>query len=77
MGKWRNINMIDIRTVHINQLSDYDNLLSFIRKSHINSETIKELKNYLGLKCNKIIVEFPYADKRSKSIFNDRCKRLL
>ena len=41
MGKWRNINMIDIRTVHINQLSDYDNLLSFIRKSHINSETIK------------------------------------
>ena len=61
--------MIDIRTVYINGLSDYDNLLSFIRKSHINSETIDELKQYLGLKCNKIIVEFPYADKDYLSTF--------
>jgi len=61
--------VIDIRTVYINGLSDYDNLLSFIRKSHINSETIDELKQYLGLKCNKIIVEFPYADKDYLSTF--------
>lgn len=61
--------MIDVRIVYINQVSDYNNLLTFIRKSHINSETVDELKQYLGLKCNKLIVEFPYADKDYLSTF--------
>lgn len=61
--------MIDLRIVKINSLADYDVLLSFIKKTHINDETISEIKQYIGGKCNKIIVESPYADKDYLSTF--------
>ena len=61
--------MIDLRIVNINRLDDYDGLLSFIKKTHINHETVNEIKQYIGLKCNKIIVENPYADKDYLSTF--------
>ena len=55
--------MICIRTIRLRELKDYDKLLDCIKNTHINEETIAELKNYVGLKCDKIIVENPYADK--------------
>lgn len=61
--------MIDIRTICINSLSDYDKLATFIKNTHINQETILELKHYIGLKCDKISVENPYAEKDYLSTF--------
>lgn len=61
--------MIELRNISINVIDDYDQLLTFIRSTHINQETVNELKQYLGLKCNRIVVESPYSDKDYLSTF--------
>lgn len=57
MGKWRNINMIDIRTVHI-----YNN-------DYFGFVTLRPT----AIKKNRANISTPFIASRSKSIFNDRC----
>lgn len=61
--------MITTRLIKITKLDDYNKLQSFIRKTHIDKESIEEIKSYIGLKCNRVHVEFPYADKDYLSTF--------
>lgn len=55
--------MIFLKKIFINSINDYEQLKNNIRNTHISQETIEELKYYIGLKCNKILIENPYSDK--------------
>lgn len=61
--------LIAIKPLIISKLSDYEKLKSIIKKTHINDDAIEEMKKYIGLKCNKVIIEYPYADKDYLSTF--------
>lgn len=55
--------MIALRNIYIRKIEDYENLKNCILNTHISQETIEELKYYIGLSCNRILIESPYAEK--------------
>lgn len=79
--------MITLLEIYINDLSDYDSLLIYVRSDLVDDEVIRVLKEYVGLRANKVIVEFPYFDNEYLSnyyphysqkfkIFSKECCRL-
>ena len=55
--------MIDFAKLLIKQLDDYDQLLDIIDDTHIDEGVIIYLKEYIGLKCKAMLIEYPYYEK--------------
>ena len=55
--------MIIYKIINIKNVNDYFQLKTCISGTHIDNDVINELAYYIGLKCDKIAVESPYADK--------------
>lgn len=55
--------MIEFKELEIQSLIDYDKLFELIHKEVIDDQTVQTLKSFLGLKCDRIIIEYPYHDK--------------
>lgn len=55
--------MIEFNELLIRSLDDYDILFERINKEAIDDQVVHTLKTFLGLKCNRIIIEYPYHDK--------------
>lgn len=55
--------MIDSYLIQINSPADFNKLKDKIKSSHIDDDTIGELKHFLGEKCDMIRIENPYSDK--------------
>lgn len=58
-----------------------------IKRTHIDEKTIEFLKKYIGSRCNKILVEYPYSDRdylssvyvyyiKSNKLIDKSCYRL-
>lgn len=54
--------MIELSKIDIKNPGDYDKLNGVILSGYINPKVIDELKERIGLRCNKIYVEYPYYD---------------
>lgn len=55
--------MIEFKVVEINNREAYDTTLKqSIPESHIDDDVIEKLKKYLGTRCDKIEIEYPYYD---------------
>ena len=55
--------MIDFAKIQIRKKDDYNQLLDIIDETHIDEEVVECLKKYVGLKCNSILIEYPYYEK--------------
>lgn len=55
--------MIDFAKIQIRQRDDYNQLLDIIDETHIDEEVVECLKKYIGLKCDSILIEYPYYEK--------------
>lgn len=55
--------MIHARIINIESENDYDQLYSYIPSTHVDCSTIEELKCYIGNRADRIIIEYPYADR--------------
>ena len=55
--------MIILNSIKIQSLNDYQKLKNGISGSHIDNVVIDEISHYIGLKCNKLIIENPYSDR--------------
>ena len=63
--------MIDYNIVDITKLKDYDLLISAINNPlYINKVLVDELKDRIGLKCKRIIIESIYRDFDFSSIYS-------
>lgn len=63
--------MISYKELHIQGLQDYDLLhkeLEILRPNANHLHLIKELKDRIGLKCKKIVIEQPYRDADFSSV---------
>ena len=55
--------MIDFGKVQIKSLNDYDQLLEIIDDTHIDAGVVSILKEYIGTKCDVLLIEYPYYEK--------------
>lgn len=55
--------MINIEKVDIFSIDDYENLRTKVNEEYLHKKFIEELKSRVGLKVNKILIEYPYYDK--------------
>lgn len=55
--------MICFDEVKIEVIDDYFNLNEVISNELIDEDVIRRLQDYIGLKCKKVLVEYPYFDK--------------
>ncbi|MFI3170176.1 MAG: hypothetical protein R3Y06_09555 [Faecalibacterium sp.] len=55
--------MVKIVEIDIRELKDYDQLRDSVSETCIDDNVIARLKNYLGLRCKRVVVETPYRDK--------------
>lgn len=55
--------MIDFAKIQIREIDDYDQLLEIIDETHINEEVICCLKENIGIKCEALLIEYPYYEK--------------
>jgi hypothetical protein len=62
--------MIDIKTINISSLEDYDTLLDKITPLYIDNKVVNELKERLAEKCKKILIEYPYRDMDFSSTYS-------
>ncbi len=79
--------MITLHEVDIYELKDYEKILLEDRQDLLDDDVIDALKKHVGLKANKVIVEFPYYDNEYLSnyyphysqkfkVFSKECCRL-
>ncbi|MHB1316196.1 MAG: hypothetical protein ACYCX2_12095 [Christensenellales bacterium] len=61
--------MIQLDIIEIHSLTDYDILQSKISPNYFHNKMLEELKNRIGIKINKIIIEYPYYDSDYLSTF--------
>lgn len=54
--------MIEIEQISIDTLDDYNKISNFIKEEYNNELFIKELQERVGLKCNCLLIEYPYYD---------------
>ena len=54
--------MIKFVEISINTPDDYDKLKKEVDKSHIDDKVIEILKKFVNIKCDKLLVEYPYYD---------------
>lgn len=54
--------MIDLTCLDIIKLEDYDKLKVLVNKEYIHEHFIEEFKKRIGIKANKIYIEYPYYD---------------
>ncbi|NTV49968.1 MAG: hypothetical protein HGB32_11415 [Geobacteraceae bacterium] len=63
--------MIDSEILEINSLDDYDQLLRIIgNETYITNTLVDELKERIGLKCKRVVVESLYRDYDFSSIYS-------
>lgn len=55
--------MLSLTEQNITKLDDYDLLKAMINPDYIEDSIVEKLKKYLGLRCKKIVIEYPYRDK--------------
>ena len=55
--------MINFAKLIIHSDDDYDQLLDIIDDTHIDKNVVNILKEYVGTKCNALLVEYPYYEK--------------
>ena len=63
--------MIKITVVSIQNDNDYDLLMKVIPEYLVDIEVIKCLKKYIGTKCDKVKIEYPYYDSDYLSTYYD------
>ncbi|MDR3585284.1 MAG: hypothetical protein P4L59_08175 [Desulfosporosinus sp.] len=79
--------MINLESLEIIKLEDYDGLNTLVNEEYLHEHFINEFKQRIGLKVNKIIIEYPYYDKdylstyyiyysKKHKIFSKNCYRL-
>lgn len=61
--------MIELTVVSINQIDDYDKVKKIIPSFLWDPNVLSHLKKYIALKCDRIIIEYPYYDKDYLSIY--------
>ncbi len=54
--------MIQFSELEITCLNDYKKLRRMVKCSHIDSEVIEKLQRYVGDRCDRLLVEYPYYD---------------
>ena len=55
--------MINFAKLIIHSDDDYNQLLDIIDDTHIDKNVVNILKEYIGTKCNALLVEYPYYEK--------------
>lgn len=55
--------MIKFNELLIQKVDDYDKLLELVHKEAIDTQVTGTLKKFLGLKCTRIVIEYPYHDR--------------
>lgn len=55
--------MISFQEIQIKEIGDYDQLYDKILPYALDQFVVERLKQYLNLKCKKILIEYPYHDK--------------
>ena len=55
--------LIEFEELLIEKLEDYDKLYEHVGAEAIDDKVVKTLKDFLGIHCKKIVVEYPYHDK--------------
>lgn len=55
--------MIEFSELLIQSLDDYDKLSEYIRKEAIDNQVVDTLKKFLGMNCNRVVIEYPYHDR--------------
>ena len=55
--------MIEFSELLIESVEDYNKLYECVGKEAIDEQAVDTLKKFLGTKCNRIVVEYPYHDK--------------
>ena len=55
--------MINFAKLIIHSDDDYNQLLDIIDDTHIDKNVVNILKEYVGTKCNALLVEYPYYEK--------------
>ena len=55
--------MIEFEELLIEKLEDYDKLYEHVGAEAIDDKVVEALKDFLGIHCKKIVVEYPYHDK--------------
>lgn len=55
--------LIEFSELFIQNIEDYDKLFECVGKEAIDVHVINTLKKFVGIKCNRIVVEYPYHDK--------------
>lgn len=69
--------MIEVKELVIDKLDDYDKLFEVIDEDYIHNRVIKEFKERIGLKCDKILIEYPYYDKDYLSTYYSYYSKLF
>lgn len=54
--------MIKFSEIQIHNKNDYQELKKQIKSTHIDNFVIERLEKYLGIKCDTVLVEYPYYD---------------
>jgi len=55
--------LIEFSELLIESVEDYNKLYECVGKEAIDEQAVDTLKKFLGIKCNRIVVEYPYHDK--------------
>ncbi|WP_310605151.1 hypothetical protein [Anaerosporobacter sp.] len=55
--------VIEFNDLFIRDLNDYDKLFDMINDDAIDNQVVDTVKRFLGLKCDRIVIEYPYHDK--------------
>lgn len=61
--------MITFKSIAIQDINSYEQLMEVVPKFLIDEDAVDSLKTGLGLRCNKIMVEYPYYDSDYLSTF--------
>ena len=61
--------LISFTSVSIDNLKSYDNLWDYVPELLIDERVIEVLKEHLGVKCDEVLVEYPYYDADYLSTF--------
>ena len=54
--------MIKFSEIQIHNKNNYQELKKQIKSTHIDNFVIERLEKYLGIKCDTVLVEYPYYD---------------